>query len=200
MSQPSEPSIPESKYRSYPRHWVKLPASQATSRRSQFTFRNAAHSHACAVPQPARRRRSPPPVAGTLGKAGGSAPRLRVRSCFQSTFSPPSPAPNPSATPTIRFSLRCPFVLSDGPTLGHVTKENRLSTRAAVVARPPPSPRARSARPSAARAASEVVSPAAPAPSAARARARPAHGALGLAAAAIAAAAVPRAAVVPALL
>lgn len=124
----SQPSISEPKYLSYPGHRVKLPASQATSRRSQFMFRNAAHPHACAVRQPPRRRRSPPPGAGTLGKAGGSAPRARVRNCFHSTFSPPSPCPKPSAT--IHFSLRCPFVPSHGPTLGHVTKENRLSSRA----------------------------------------------------------------------
>lgn len=159
--------------------------------------------HACAVRQPPRRRRSPPLGAGTLGKAGGSAPRARVRSCFRSTFFfffPPFPCPKASATATIHFSLRCPFVPSDGPTLGHVKKENRIPTKAAIVARPPPSPKARSTHLSAAPAASEVVSPAAPAPSAARARARPAHGALGLAAAATAAAAVQRAAVVPPLL
>lgn len=128
VSQPSEPSIPESKYRSYLRHWVKLPASQAAaaapSSRSGMQLPLPR-----AVRQPARRlplRREPGPWVKQEGLRPGCACAVAFRALL--------PAPNLSATPTIRFSLRCPFVLSDGPTLGHVTKENRLSTRAAVVA------------------------------------------------------------------
>nr|XP_044614611.1 translation initiation factor IF-2-like [Equus asinus] len=125
---------------------------------------------------------------GTLGNLRGSTPG---RACAVAFWALPNLRllrPNRSATSTIHpSSAALSPIKAACPLVRHERKQ--VPARAAVVARPPPPPRARRAWPSAARAAAEVVSRAAPAPSAARARARPAHGAPGLAAAGAAAAA-----------
>lgn len=105
---------------------------------------------------------------------------------------------NPSAIPTIH-SCFLRLITPEKSLPSGTPRTKQLSPTAAIVTGRPPSPGARPASLSSARAASRVVSPAAPAPSAARARARPALGAPRLAAAGTAAAAASRAVVVSTL-